>query len=588
VISGYLITSLLLRGGPQLSLLDFWERRFRRIAPAAVVMTLVCLVAGWLILLPRDFVRLGQSVVAQTLFASNVYFWRHLNYFATDEVRPLLHTWSLAVEEQFYFVLPLLLFALRRAPRRTVFFILAAAAAASFAISVVGVRHHPSATFYLLPGRAWELLGGALIATQTEMRIRGRWLAEALGGAGLVMILGAALLFNQNTPFPGEAALMPCLGAAAVIVGTTAPGTLVGRLLSSKPLVGVGAVSYSLYLWHWPLIAFFDYRLGPEHPWREPALLTASVLLAWSSFAFVEQPLRTRRLLPKRRQIFLGSAVAAVAFMLMGIAIVRADGVASRFRPSTLRYADGKLDADFRAELDLASVQRGEFVPLGVVDPARPVELLVWGDSHAMAILHAVDAVCRERDLRCVAATHSSTPPLLDFWMNDRFSLREQAPEFARAVVQFVKQRHVPHVLLTAIWSGYAEKSASKLQTHLEKTLGALVEAGAHVEILEDVPFPGFDVPIALANADAAGADISKVGLDLAVHARRNAEVNRILTVAASRHVDVLDPIPLFDDGSGFCPVARDGRPLYFDNHHLSTFGSMLLKPLIERTLSPE
>ncbi|MEO6601996.1 MAG: acyltransferase, partial [Polyangiaceae bacterium] len=160
VISGYLITSLILKEGEVFSLAYFWERRVRRIVPAATVTVLACLILGWFLLLPADFLHLGRSMVAQSLLVSNLFFWRDLNYFATNEVRPLLHTWSLAVEEQFYVCLPLLFYVLRKA-RRAVPWSLATLALISFAASVRGVLMHPSATFYLLPTRAWELLTGS-------------------------------------------------------------------------------------------------------------------------------------------------------------------------------------------------------------------------------------------------------------------------------------------------------------------------------------------------------------------------------------------------------------------------------------------
>jgi peptidoglycan/LPS O-acetylase OafA/YrhL len=220
VISGYLITGLILKECDRgtFRIVEFWERRVRRIVPVLTVVVLSCLVAGWFLLLPLDFKELGQSVVAQAMLLSNVYFWRESGYFAqAAEVKPLLHTWSLAVEEQFYLIYPVALVALTRLSRKALVATIVFLCSVSLILSIYSSYRHPSANFYLLPTRAWELLMGSFLAALPTQRASIRWLTECLSWGGLISILCAACLYGDDTRFPGIAALLPCVGTALVI-----------------------------------------------------------------------------------------------------------------------------------------------------------------------------------------------------------------------------------------------------------------------------------------------------------------------------------------------------------------------------------
>ncbi len=296
VISGFLIASILIReiDGGTYSALDFWERRIRRIVPALAVVVVATWAAGWLLFLPMDFKSVGTSIAVQPAMAANVVFWRDARYFSPDlETKPLLHTWSLAVEEQFYVGFPLLLVLLakyRRVPRTMA---LAGLVAGSFALSVYGSHWHPTPTFYLLPTRAWELLVGALLATS-----RGRMpivpaVREAAGWGGLGLVLYSVARFDDQTRFPGLAALVPCIGAALILLSSEGQASAVGRILGWRPFVFVGWVSYSLYLWHWPVLAFAKYQSTGQ----QGVAIRAAWLLASFGLAVVCQQRREIRLI---------------------------------------------------------------------------------------------------------------------------------------------------------------------------------------------------------------------------------------------------------------------------------------------------
>jgi peptidoglycan/LPS O-acetylase OafA/YrhL len=340
VISGYLITSILvgeMREG-SFSLRRFYERRARRILPPLFFMILAVLPFAWLILGPHDLKEFHQSLLAIPLFSSNFLFWQQSGYFDTEaELKPMLHTWSLAVEEQYYVLFPLLLLALCKMGLRRLFAVIGVVAAGSFIYSQLLLRNDPSAAFFLLPARAWELLLGSLTAcgrigwcaarvadglsaeaAADPLQARPR-LANAASALGLAMIVGSMLLYTDQTPFPGAAALLPTLGTVLVIL-CARRGTLVGRLLTLRPLVFIGLISYSAYLWHQPLLALARHLAAEDLPLSAALSLGAlALLLAAFSWRFVEQPFRNRRTVPAR-SVALASVAGIGIFASLGAA----------------------------------------------------------------------------------------------------------------------------------------------------------------------------------------------------------------------------------------------------------------------------
>lgn len=335
VISGYLITGILLGelARERFSLVGFYERRARRILPALFLVLLACVPFAWLWMLPDQMRSFGQGLVAVSFFVSNIFLWRESGYFApAAELNPLLHTWSLAVEEQFYLFFPLLLLFMWRYARGLIVSALVALAVASLALSEVGWRIAPDANFYLGPTRAWELLFGALCA----WRLKGREQKGqgALAALGLAMILFSILRFDEGTPFPSLYALVPVAGTALIIL-FSAPTTKTHRLLSQRAFVGVGLLSYSAYLWHQPVFAFA--RLGPFPPLGPGPMFGLCLLtltLAYLSWRYVETPFRARGALTlPGRQAFLAGSFALILLFGLGGAL-REGYLRERYAPA--------------------------------------------------------------------------------------------------------------------------------------------------------------------------------------------------------------------------------------------------------------
>ena len=636
VISGYLITSLLFKEyqSGSVNISAFWERRIRRILPALVVVTVATLAAGWFLLLPADYQELAESVAAQSLFCSNVFFWMHTSYFdGAAEFKPLLHTWSLAVEEQFYMFFPLLALGLTKLRRPmigvalvtvciglvainlsevwhrprvmtgysmyalAVFglafirkplpgFAFASIVVGSFLLSVDGASHHPVSTFYLLPFRAWELgLGAVLAVTPRTFKVPG-WIDEVLSAAGIGMILLPVVCYNESTRFPGIAALLPCLGAALVIYANDVRKTATGRFLSSRPLVFVGLMSYSLYLWHWPVLVLANYWTLEPLAWTvRLSLVALSFGLAVASWKYVETPFRKKRFVAGAPGIFRFAGISAAVLLVFAFSVAGLGGVRARLPERAVHYAEFQFDVDraFGVEVSLQDAKEGHFVPFGSTRPEDPLNVFVWGDSHAKVVLPVIDELCRRQSLRGCSAAHSATAPLLDYVLaDDRFGLGIEAPAFAQSVLSFIQAHQIKDIILVARWAGYGAGKLPEFNVAFRKTIAALRAQGVRVWAAKDVPMFPWDVPKALAGASLFGTGPEKLKLPPGAVGRYLAELSdqagEFLSVS-EMGIHVLDPSPFLSSKEEFY-AAKDGKALYRDKEHLTTHGAALLRPM--------
>ncbi len=406
VISGYLITSILLNELEQneFSIIKFYERRARRILPALTFVLIFCTWAAYELLLPEDFERYGLSLASVALFSSNIYFWQSMDYFApAAEDQPLLHTWSLAVEEQYYVIFPVLLYFGWRFGRKNLLLTIAAISLLSLGLSEWGWRYKQDANFFLLPTRAWELLAGSLMAFKLNADPlpfqRTRMHNELLSISGLVLIGYAIFAFDQFTPFPSLYTLTPVVGSLLVICFARTE-TLVGALLSSAPFVAIGLISYSAYLWHQPILSLYRSMTTELAPITAFILVALSLLMATASYWVVEKPFRVRAVYAKRSALFAGSFVSLSLTLAVGSFIYIKDGLASRYSTQQTVLVDKYLKYDHSKDwrlgrcmifLDTEDKEAFDKECFGFLN-GKP-KLFLIGDSHAAALYPGVAKV---------------------------------------------------------------------------------------------------------------------------------------------------------------------------------------------------
>ncbi|MEF0941501.1 acyltransferase family protein [Rhizobium sp. BR 362] len=611
VISGFLMASLIsgeiARG--DFSILRFYERRIRRIFPALFAVLAASSVAAWLLLMPVELEYFARSLKAAALFTSNIQFEKESGYFDIGaQLKPLLHTWSLAVEEQFYILFPLLLLVVTRFARRHTVHILLALLIASFAASAWTVFREPAVAFYLLQFRAWELLLGAFLAFNVIPKPARPLVREGLATLGIVLIAIAVFAFTDHTPFPGPAALLPCVGAALVIYAGAEHGWA-GRALRARPLVFVGLISYSLYLWHWPLIVFSREIFGRELSLVQGGLIVfASFALAAFSWRFIEQPFRGRRSRLGRRPLFAAAAAVMIAVIGFGSYVIRDSGVPSRLPADVQKVYAATYDISrfgqppCFADSDttgpsLPNVRAGKLCPLGAEGSIAP-SFLVWGDSHSGAMAPAIDGAAKQAGVSGLFAGHASCPPLPDAQLPARGDVK-RCGDFNAAVRDLVTSKHVPLVFLIAYWPKYVhdaelpgegvyfdpsvppplqDKSAS-VTASLDRLMAALTRQGTKVVLVMDVPEMGRYMPEAVAKAVMTKTS-TEVAPPWDYVAKRQALSRAILTSLAAKYgADIVDPLPAICH-DGHCDATQDGMPLYKDADHITAATSKRLSYL--------
>jgi peptidoglycan/LPS O-acetylase OafA/YrhL len=569
VISGFLICSLIfsdLEAG-KFSLARFYERRIRRILPALLVVLAVTTIAAAFILMPPRFEDYAESLAAAALSFSNFFFWQTAGYFdAPAETKPLLHTWSLAVEEQFYLVFPLLLAALHRFRKPIVIAVLAVIALVSLTVSAYGAFADPTGTFYLPFRRAWELLLGALIALGAAPVLRGVW-AHVVGLAGVALIGASVFLFDQQTPFPGLAALAPCLGAAFVIAAGRAGEGIVAKALAFPPIVLIGLMSYSLYLWHWPIIVLFreeTLQVSLTHI-QQAEILALCFGLALLSWLFVERPLRHVR--ASQRVVFGAAGAGTAVIVAAAVAIIVTDGLPQRVPENVARLASFSVDEGYEryrtgvcfldshhsdAPFDAAQClrrNRGE----------RSIMLL--GDSHAA---HFWSTLARQMpDVDILQATASGCRPTVG---------HEQGAARCRQLMDFVYGDYLAHnpvdlVVISAAWSASDSEAVAETVDWARAHDVPLVVLG---------PSAAYDAPLPVLLAH----ELQSQDPDFASGHRMTdiATADRALAEATTAHgghyvstYDIMCP-------DGPCrEFVGDGVPIQYDGDHFTEEGALFM-----------
>jgi len=623
VISGYLITKYVdqrIQDG-RFRIVEFYERRVRRIMPALFFLLIVASVLGYFALFPSAFYDLAKSQIATTIFSPNLLLYRDAGYFdGIAKLKPLLHMWSLGVEEQFYIFLPLTMMLAARGGRRGTLVTLYVALVGSLALSIWGVKSNPSAAFYLVPFRAWELLLGSLIGVRAFPRISNTMLCNALSAVGLLLILFSVFFYTSETAFPGVAALAPCLGTAFIIYANEDRKTLTGRLLSWGPMVGIGLISYSLYLWHWPLLVFLRHYLArPLSNAEAGIVVVVSLAAAILSWKFVEQPFRVRAIGASRPALFSIVAAVAAVVLVLGAVEIAAHGLPQRLSPQARQYASGITDRDHelaKCGRSTERIEKGDLCRLGSdkagTDQAGPVDFVLWGDSHAGALAPVFKTLANETGVAGWLATEPGCAPLLG--VETITHNVSGCDKFNGSVISAVEHYNVRTVYLVARWeldllgrtdfensegvggfflSDSDSKEISRaesgrvLERGLNRTLSRLARGGHRVVLVLDVPNTAIFTPAVLAKSATRGMDLGpEVIVDVRANGGRLDSADDFLKhIGAQWQATTIDPKASLCKGAG-CLIAKNGRSLYTDDNHLTTFGALQLIDLIRPSVT--
>ncbi|MDX8513975.1 acyltransferase family protein [Mesorhizobium captivum] len=584
VISGYLITRLLTAEGSELSLVEFYGRRVRRILPAMMVMMGVSLAAGWFFLLPGDYASLGRSAAFSAAGLGNYYFLWNTGYFDREAaLLPLLHLWSLGVEEQFYLVWPALLMAasrMSRGGRSSSVVVICLVALISFSIALHLVAVDPKQAFYGPFSRAWELALGGLVVFMPAVGRRG--ISEAFGLVGFCLIVASTVWLSSSQPFPGAYALLPVAGAVLLIWPRSQ--TILGAALSSWPLRMTGKVSYSLYLWHWPILVFFRHYAGGSTPTAGEAsvLIATTWLAAYLSWRVVEEPARHLRFLPLRT--IAAGAVAASVVGFGGNAIFEAGGIASRIPKEGAAMRSLDVMWDWQCPQLVRIDELGStFCAFGAPwDKARHRGIL-WGDSHAEHMAPLLDVVGQREDTSfflyraCPAAlgkaVHRNNP--------EEPAYKESCASSRKAAVALLARRSdIDIVVLASAWTNLANndlvaddgRHADKVRL-VREGLQSLVEEISTPErrigIIGQVPGPGLDLTSCAALRESkilrrCSTDMDSEGILRAW----SPMVIALGSLAAGNGVFFVDPL------QGMCPNRHcatyvNGEFIYRDGSHI-------------------
>jgi peptidoglycan/LPS O-acetylase OafA/YrhL len=595
VISGYLITSIILGeyAGGAFSLVRFYERRARRILPALFFVLLCTIPFAWMWLLPPAYEAFSKSFMMATLSVSNIYFLKKNDYFAPDAAEvPLLHTWSLGVEEQFYLLFPLLfLFKLKT---RTIFKIVLIAAIASLIASEFGARLYPSANYYLLPTRAWEILAGSLCAFLVFGRTRP--VNGILAAAGLFMVVASVFLFDPTTRVPSLAALLPVAGTCALLVFASAQ-SFAGRLLSVSPLVWIGRISFSAYLWHQPVFAFWRIR-SPEQPsqWAMCGLIVLVLLLAALSWRFVEQPFR-RGKAEIRRVI---GTVAACAIVLAGFGAwgdVK-EGLPFRLAPDVQNFIEKTTWSDqclFQIEDGLPTLPDEKCM----FDMGAGKTYAMWGDSIGASMAPALREELQRHDIGLVQLTHGFCAPIIGV-STAREEGAANCDAFNERAISYLKSSSVDTVVLAASWVNFFNArymqiddveysgrnvSVADMARRVQETIKMLENSGKRVVVI--YPSPLFDKPVMdiMAGRIIKGDATPDFEFSRADFKANTGRAYDVLNAAVPQNITKVLPEAIFcgPSANATCFFGRDGVAYIADKGHYTHVGAAMV---VERMMS--
>ncbi|MFL0800343.1 MAG: acyltransferase [Agarilytica sp.] len=618
VLSGYLISSIIfdkLEKG-RFEFGNFYFRRIRRLFPVYVVVMAVTFALAYAFMLPREFREFGQSLVASTVYISNILFFLEAGYFDTaSHLKPLLHTWSLSVEEQFYVVFPFVAWLCARLSRKNLFIFFAILTLASFVAAVSYIKTDTSAVFYLYPFRAWEMFLGTLLATKFIPQLVSRLWNNIIAITGLVLVILPTFLYTDKTLFPGAAAFMPCFGTALLIYSGNSHQGWVQQILSSSIPVYIGKLSYSLYLWHWPLYVIYAY-ISPEGLSTLDVIMVAAatVTASYLSYRYIETPFRYGQFSWSNRMLPVFSATAVFSFVAMaaGFYLHKTNGMPQRLNAETAAFAHagGDLFGDLSGcVLEDNNILPGiGFCPIG--DPLNSESYtLIWGDSHGGAYKRGYESAINNNSQHALLAWTGGCPAVFGLEKDESVSSKlidDQCPIRNNAILKLLKEdKRINSVVIVGRWSYYILGEGVGVDEHNKislwpegsnqdavtdqarlfidsfmSTLNTLKEMDKKVFVVEQPPeferYVGRKIAIELmrgskeiqTNLDALTAQhYSKV-------MKRQGPMQLALSHAENQQLATILNTHGFFCENDTCTLMRNGAPMYFDNNHVSSFGA--------------
>lgn len=607
VISGYLISSLIMADvkARRFSMLAFYERRIRRLLPALLAVIAACLAAGYWRMTPDDFVLLGRTALAALGFHSNFWLAGRAGYFMPQsEMLPLLHTWSLGVEAQFYLIAPLLFLFGARAGRRAIGIIFWPLLAVAFFASVAGASTDSERAFYLFQTRAFELMIGVGLGLSLVPEITSSRAREAVSLLGLLMIGAAVVFYTPDMEFPGIAVLLPCIGAALFLhcarSGEALTGT--GRLLATAPFVAIGIVSYSLYLWHWPMLAFAEYEWPGQLAWTSRlAICAAALIMAFASYRWIEQPARRSQFFLTRTRVFAGGVgtalvLAALVLAALAQAIVVFRGLPSRLPPDIAAFAE---EVSRAREGSSPCRSKGTSSPREICtlgSETAPPSFLIWGDSHALTLASEINSLASSRGVAGVLVGRGGCPPLFERGASAALD-KSKCRGNVDLVEQAIEKNAIHTVVLIARWAAYMEprKVAGPLEASVSeddelrhlllRTVTRLTQRGITVTVIGPIPELPLHLPTAMIKTRMKG-DAFKLELDYGSFlARQERTLSMLERLAQLPNVSVVYPHHLLCSDR-LCATVENDFPLYSDDNHLNWRGTAKLAQLLDTFLN--
>ncbi len=594
VISGYLITTIIVseldRG--EFSIIGFYERRARRILPALFFVMLFCLPVAWFFLIPFDLKSFSQSLIAVSLFGSNFFFWKTSGYFDTaTDLKPLLHTWSLSVEEQYYMIFPLLLMFAWGCGRRRIASAIGFVAILSLVFAQYFSFYKPMVAFYLLPTRAWELMVGAIVAfyhAEHNINKHKHAYAQILSFLGLFGICYSVFFYDKKIPFPGFYALLPTIGAALVIAFST-KNTLAGKILGSKPFVGIGLISYSAYLWHQPLFAFIRYYLeSPPDALVMIAATLLSILFAYFTWLFVERPFRNKQRF-SRKLIFLFSLTGSIFFIIIGMVGSWSNGgfnyktneaqreLLRSAKKSPMRSLCHSGGSSYRIPAQACEYFEGD------------VKVATFGDSHTVELAYALADELREKKVKVKHYSFSGCPPM--FERKDAAAVPFCTEWTNAALENIIENKDIQLVVVSyrinlALYGGHEgvfpslpddfrdnPGERSERWNSYIRSLDKLIASGKKVVLVLQAPELPQPIDHLIIKSHDPEHDIPGVSADW--WKRRQSFVSQHIDDLPKK-VMIIDPAKYFCDGE-LCYATKNGVSLYFDDDHMSVEGARIV-----------